>query len=475
MPTCASTVGRLAGERDVAQVELELADAELVLALQLGRLQRAVVAIADAAAQRHVDACSRPRSPRASTSPTRISVCARPTNAAATSAAPTTHVADREHDGEVHVERAGRLQQARDARADQQHAERERREERARPPRAALARGTRAQRARRRRRGPRRGLRPRARRDRGRLGRRSVGGAVPAGVVASAVDGRLGVGRRRAVGSCAVGRRSCGAGGGRRASVRRRRRSSSPRPAQHEDREAAADQQQRRAEVIEAEAVREQRGCSRSTTPIADEHETDEHPGVARRGRAASTGPSPGGIAIHATTYAGTPIHSDAGDDPQHAHERDVEAVGLGDAGRDAAEHPVARGRGAGDGARRRGAAAEAGGGGGGGGGAAGGAFVSMARSVRPRGAGRLSGMTLSPTPDVAGRRSARSSASGRTPRCSVAATSRGPSRAAWSRASRPGSADAFGLDPNVVRCGFVVLVDRERPRRAPLRRRRGR
>ena len=108
---------RAARERDVAQVDLELADAELVVrAAARPELSRPVVAAADTAAQRYVEGVRRSRSRRAAASPTRISVWARPTNAAVTSAAPTTHVADREHDGEVHVERAGGLQQARDAR-----------------------------------------------------------------------------------------------------------------------------------------------------------------------------------------------------------------------------------------------------------------------------------------------------------------------------------------------------------------------
>src|SRR5205823_3597999 len=153
---------RAIGEWEVAQVELQLTDPQLVVALQLGGREWSILAGADAAAQRHIDR-ARDRG-GAEEHDTDDDEGVRPTDKRRRDERRADQARrDREHHGEVHVERAGGLEQTRDSRADQQRAERERREERAPSLRTPLEPGGATPRASRRWRGPRRGLGPRAR------------------------------------------------------------------------------------------------------------------------------------------------------------------------------------------------------------------------------------------------------------------------------------------------------------------------
>ena len=90
MPSCAEIDVTRLGQRRVLQIDREVADAELVVALQLGARDRVVLAFADAAADRHVDR-GRRGSPRAAGSRrSGSSPCARPNHVDSTSTSPTT-------------------------------------------------------------------------------------------------------------------------------------------------------------------------------------------------------------------------------------------------------------------------------------------------------------------------------------------------------------------------------------------------
>ena len=225
--------------------------------------------------------------------------------------------------------------------------------------------------------------------------------------------------------------------------------------AQEEDRETSADQQQRRAEMVEVGKYPD----ARDDDADRHQHQADEHARVVQ-----PAVPFPRSVGGRdrdpRDDVRGNADPEDAGDDPQDAHERDVEAVGLGDARGDTAQDPVravAAQRATCPVVRRP--VVPEGGGGEGGGGRRGRRCIRVHGSQRALDAiGRVSGMTLTST-RMSGDRVRRDHLRVPAPRVLRRRDLTRPVEGRMVAGVAAGLADALGLDPNVVRCGFVVLA----------------